>query len=146
MISENLITRYLIAPLSADTRLYLQLCSRGPGTLTYSFPEQDWTKILDLIRNCVSFRFCTRRKALWSPETFGGHWAHGLPCRHPAVGYQLLAVTVIAPSCLHRNVQHMYENAFTRCPTGTPVKARELKISVEIKSTAGINLRSSESV
>ncbi len=41
-------------------------------------------------------------------------------------------MTVIAPSRLRRNVQHVYEKVFT-CPTGTPVPAREPKINVEIK-------------
>ena len=70
---------------------------------------------------------------MWSPETFGNHWAHGLPSWHPAVGCQTSAVTAIASSCLHRSVQHVYDKAFTHCPTGTPVAAREPKISVEIK-------------
>ena len=99
----------------------------------HSYPEQDWTKLPDLTRNCFSFRFCACRKALWSSETLRGHWTHGLPSWHPTVGYQTSAVTVIAPSCLHHNVQHMYEKVFTRCPTGTPVAAREPKMSVEIK-------------
>jgi hypothetical protein len=95
------------------------------------YPEQDWTKLSDLTRNCFSFRFCTCRKAMWSPETFGNHCSHGLPSWHPAVRCQTSAITAIVPSCLHRNVQYMYEKAFTHCPT--PVAAREAKISVEIK-------------
>ena len=98
---------------------------------THFYPEQVWTKLPDLNRNCLSFRICTCRMVLWSPETFGSHWAHGLPSWHPAVGCQTSAsaVTVIAPSCLHRNVQHMYE----RCSPATRVATREPSIKVEIK-------------
>lgn len=100
--------------------------------LVHFYPEKDWTKLPDFTRNCFSFRFCTCRKALWSPEMFGSHWTHDLPSWHPAVGFQISAISVISPNCVYRNVQDMYE-VFTRCPTGTLVAAREPKISVEIK-------------
>ena len=106
--------------------------SRGPGTLThFYYPEQEWAKLLDIPRNCFSFRICTCRKPLWGSETFGSHRTHGLPSWYPAVGCQK-SLVIDAPDCPHHSVHYMYEMTFTRCPTRTPVAPREPKI-VEIK-------------